>query len=96
MIGISLYDIMKKKGGDRVKVNLSTLRPEGRGLLEVHPEGRFFTSPSKAGLRAAEWVNFETVSIDGLNKIIFLIRGRESINSFTIFYLKAKEFLINF
>jgi len=51
---------MKKKGGDRVKVNL------------------------------------ETVSIDGLNKIIFLISSRESINPFTIFYLKAKEFLIIF
>jgi len=60
MIDIGLYDIIKKKRGDRVKVN------------------------------------FETVSIEGLNKIIFLIRSRESINSFTIFYLKVKEFLINF
>jgi hypothetical protein len=24
--------------------------------LEVHPEPRFFTPPSKAGLRAVEWV----------------------------------------
>ena len=48
------------------KVNLSTPRPEGWGLpstraqaegLEVHPEPRFFTPPSKAKLRAAEWVN---------------------------------------
>jgi len=46
-------------------VNLSTPRPEGWGLpstraqaegLEVHPEPRFFTPPSKAELRAAEWV----------------------------------------
>ena len=44
MIDIGLYDIMIKRGGDRVKVN------------------------------------FETVSIDGLNKIIFLIRIRESID----------------
>ncbi len=41
-------------------------------------------------------VNFETVSMGGLNKIIFLIRSRESIIPFTIFYLKAKEYLINF
>jgi hypothetical protein len=38
------------------KVNLSTPRPEGWGLLEVHPEPRFFTPHLKAGLRAAEWV----------------------------------------
>jgi hypothetical protein len=37
-------------------VNLSTPRPEGRGLLEVHPEPRLSTPPSKAGLRAAERV----------------------------------------
>jgi hypothetical protein len=39
------------------KVNPSTPRPEGRGLLRVDPERRFFTPPSKAGLGAAEWVN---------------------------------------
>jgi hypothetical protein len=39
------------------KVNPSTLRPEGRSLLRVDPERRFFTPPSKAGLGAAEWVN---------------------------------------
>jgi len=38
------------------KVNLSTPRPEGWGLLEVHPEPHFFTPPSKAGVRAPEWV----------------------------------------
>jgi len=38
-------------------VNLSTPRPEGRGLLEVHPEPRSSTPPPKAGLRAAERVN---------------------------------------
>jgi len=38
------------------KVNPSTPRPEGRGLLRVDPERRFFTPPSKAGLGAAEWV----------------------------------------
>jgi hypothetical protein len=37
-------------------VNLSTPQPESWGLLEVHPEPRFFTPPSKAGLRAVEWV----------------------------------------
>ena len=37
-------------------VNPSTPRPEGRGLLRVDPERRFFTPPSKAGLGAAEWV----------------------------------------
>jgi hypothetical protein len=41
-------------------VNLSTPRPEGWGLLEVHPELRFFTPSSKAGLRAAEWVKPNT------------------------------------
>jgi hypothetical protein len=38
-------------------MNLSTPRPEGWGLLEVHPEPRFSTPPSKAGLREAERVN---------------------------------------
>ncbi len=38
-------------------INPSTPRPEGRGLLRVDPERRFFTPPSKAGLGAAEWVN---------------------------------------
>jgi hypothetical protein len=51
-------------------MNLSTPLPEGWGLpstraqaegLEVHPEPGFFTPPSKAGLRAAEWVIFQTV-----------------------------------
>jgi hypothetical protein len=37
-------------------VNLSTPKSEGWGLLEVHPEPRFYTWPSKAGLLAAEWV----------------------------------------
>ncbi len=41
------------------KVNPSTPRPEGRSLLRVYPERRFFTPPSKAGLGAAEWVNVE-------------------------------------
>jgi hypothetical protein len=40
------------------KVNPSTPRPEDRGLLRVDPERGFFTPPSKAGLGAAEWVNF--------------------------------------
>ena len=38
-------------------VNLSTPRPESRGLLEVHPEPCSCTPPSKAGLRAVERVN---------------------------------------
>ena len=47
-------------------MNLSTRRPEDRGLpsaqaqaegLEVHPEPRSCTPPSKAGLRAVERVN---------------------------------------
>ncbi len=38
-------------------MNLSAPRPKGRGLLKVHPEPRFFTPPSKTGLRAAERVN---------------------------------------
>jgi hypothetical protein len=46
-------------------VNPSTHRFEGRGLpsararpegLEVHPERRLFTPPSKADFPAAEWV----------------------------------------
>ena len=40
-----------------LEINPSTLRPEGRSLLRVDPERRFFTPPSKAGLGAAEWVN---------------------------------------
>jgi cytochrome c oxidase subunit 4 len=47
-----------KQGEEKFhKVNLSTPRPKGRGLLEVHPEPRLSTPPSKAGLRAAERVN---------------------------------------
>jgi hypothetical protein len=38
------------------KVNPSTPRPEGRGLLRVDPERRFSTPPSNAGLGAAERV----------------------------------------
>jgi len=37
-------------------VNLSTFRPEGLDLLEVHPEPGLFTPPSKAGLSTAERV----------------------------------------
>jgi len=39
------------------KVNLSTPRPEGRGLLKVHPEPHAFTPSLKTGLRAPERVN---------------------------------------
>ena len=38
------------------KVNPSTPRPEGRGLLRVDPERRFSTPPSNAGVGAAERV----------------------------------------
>jgi hypothetical protein len=38
-------------------VNLSTPRPESRGLLEVHPEPGLSTPPSKAELHVAERVN---------------------------------------
>ena len=38
------------------KVNPSTPRPEGQGLLRVDPERRQ-APPLKAGLGAAEWVN---------------------------------------
>jgi hypothetical protein len=54
-----------------LKVNPSTPRPEGRGLLRVDPERRFFTPPSKAGLGAAEWVNCYTglkLKISGLQQ----------------------------
>jgi hypothetical protein len=48
--------IMKCFKRNQSKVNPSTPRPEGRGLLGVDPERRFFTPPSKAGLGAAERV----------------------------------------
>jgi len=41
------------------KVNPSTLRPKGRGLLRVDPEPRSFTPSSKTGLGAAERVNVD-------------------------------------
>jgi hypothetical protein len=41
----------------RIKVNPSTPRPGGWGLLRVDSERRFFTPPSKAGAGAAERVN---------------------------------------
>ncbi|MGA2316629.1 MAG: hypothetical protein ABSG71_09635 [Thermodesulfobacteriota bacterium] len=39
------------------KVNPSTPRPEGQGLLRVDPEPRFLTPSLKTGLGAAERVN---------------------------------------
>ena len=41
------------------KVNPSTPRPKGRGLLRVDPEPRSFTPSSKTGLGAAERVNVD-------------------------------------
>jgi len=38
------------------KINPSTPRPKGQGLLRVDPEPRFFTPSSKAGVGAVEWV----------------------------------------
>jgi hypothetical protein len=38
-------------------INPSTSRPEGRGLLRVDPERRFFIPALKVGLGAVEWVN---------------------------------------
>ena len=43
-------------------MNLSTPRPEGWGLLKVHPEPRPFTPSLKTGLRAAERVNFQALN----------------------------------
>ena len=37
-------------------MNPSASRPEGRRSPKGHPEPRFPTLPSKAGLRAVEWV----------------------------------------
>ena len=59
-------------------MNLSTPRPEGRGLLEVHPEPRSSTPPSKAGLRAVERVKLWKVknaerSISNIEKVVCLI-----------------------
>jgi hypothetical protein len=52
------YGILEENWNEvEEEVNLSTPRPEGRGLLEVHPEPRLSTPPSKAGLRVAERVN---------------------------------------
>jgi hypothetical protein len=54
-------------------VNLSTLRPEGRGLpstraqaegLEVHPEPCLSAPPSKAGLGASERVNISLATFE--------------------------------
>jgi len=47
---------MMGQGLNANKVNLSAPRPEGRGLLKVHPEPRLLTPPLKAGLRAVERV----------------------------------------
>jgi len=62
------------------RVNLSTPRPEGRGLLEVHPEPRFPTPPSKAGLRAAERVNW-TTGARPFGRVSLIRRMLHSINS---------------
>ncbi len=43
-------------GNNSMKVNPSTPRPEGQGLLRVDPEPRFLTSSLKTGLGAAERV----------------------------------------
>ena len=57
LIGKVILSCQKSKGNEKRYVNPSTLRHEGRSLLRVDPERRFFTPPSKAGLGAAEWVN---------------------------------------
>jgi hypothetical protein len=56
-------------------VNLSTPRPKGRGLLEVHPEPRLSTPRSKAGLRAAERVkNSAAATCAALTAVIRSVR----------------------
>jgi hypothetical protein len=45
------------EGPSMAMVNLSTLRPEGRGFLKINPERFFFTPFSTVGLGAAEGVN---------------------------------------
>jgi CRISPR/Cas system-associated exonuclease Cas4 (RecB family) len=46
----------ERKSDDKSDVNLSTLRPEGQGTLEVHPEPHSSVPPSKAGLLPPERV----------------------------------------
>ena len=51
------------------KVNPSTPRPEGQGLLRVDPEPRFLTPSLKTGLGAAERVNVHgSINMLGLAK----------------------------
>jgi hypothetical protein len=47
----------------RKRVNPSTPRPEGQGLLRVDPEPRFLTPSLKTGLGAAERVNVRLLVI---------------------------------
>ena len=63
-------------------MNLSTPRPSGRGLIEVHPEPRLSTPPSKAGLRAAERVEDRSRLMNSLerlnsflNRILMIVGG---------------------
>jgi len=53
---VSIYDLFPEINELMEEVSPSTPRPEGRGLLRVNPELRFFTARSKAEPGAAEWV----------------------------------------
>lgn len=81
------------------KVNLSTVRPEGPGLLKVHPEPRIATLPSKAGLGAVERVKRakEIVDVsleDKKDSIIYNIVADGKIADYDVFKLDSPSRLV--
>ena len=81
------------------KVNLSTPQPEGRGLVKVHPEPRFATLPSKAGLGAVERVKKakEIVDVsleDKKDSITYSIVADGKIGDYDVFKLDSPSRLV--
>ena len=81
------------------KVNLLTPRPKGRGLLKVHPEPRFATLPSNAGLRTGERVKKakEIVDVsleDKKDSITYSIVADGKIGGYDVFELDSPSRLV--
>jgi hypothetical protein len=64
-----------------MRVTPSTLRPEGRSMLRVDPERRFFTPPSKAKLGAAEWVNILSFITSDGNSVKTILNSIDAMGS---------------
>ena len=75
------------------RVNPSTPRPEGQGLLRVDPERRFSTPPSKARLGAAEWVNAKGLTLIEL-LVALVICGVVIAGIYRLFIAQSKAYTV--